>query len=86
MTDPINLNVRRALKEGDSRLISVKDALEAAAAETGEKGWTKMLCVLYRTEDEGVTFHVDLRVAGCTTLESRGLMLSWIKEEVTEDL
>ena len=66
----------------DSRYVTVKKALEDAVPQAEENGWTKCLMVFYR-EDEG-QFSVDMRCAGLTTLEARGLMLSWIREEFTE--
>lgn len=81
---PINLNIERAKRGGDSRKMTVRDALEEALADVDEMGWSKCLLVLHRNVGDE-RFMVDLRIAGCTTLEARGLMLSWIKEEVTEN-
>lgn len=85
MADSINLSVRRAQKEGDSRLCSVEDNLTEAAKEAAEHGWTKTLTVYYRPLKDG-KYMVGIRIAGCSTLEARGLMLSWIKEEILEDV
>ena len=80
---PVNLNVERAEKEGDCRLITVPDCLEHVLEESRDGRWTKCLVVLYR--NTGRKFLIDTRVAGCSALEARGLMLSKIKEEILDD-
>ncbi len=78
-----NLNVHRADRENDSRLLTVTDCLEDAAEASRDGQWTKCLLVFYR-EGEKNSFRIDMSCAGLTTLEARGLMLSWIKEEILE--
>ena len=82
MTDVKNLNVARADKSGDSRLQSVSDCLEGALQESRGGRWSKCLLVFY--DEDGRKFHVDMRCSGVTALEARGLMLSWIREEILE--
>lgn len=81
--EPVNLNVARALAKSDARLMSVADCLEDALAKAQDGRWAKCLLVLYRPEGES-TFAIDCRIAGCTTLEARGLLMSQIRAEVLE--
>lgn len=78
-----NLSVHRARKKQDATLVSVGDSLQHAAKEAAEEGWTKAITVFYMPSEDG-KFMVGIRIAGCTTLEARGLMLSWLKEEILE--
>lgn len=85
MTDGniVSLNMARADKEGDCRLVTVKETLEATLLEADEYDWDKCLLVLHRKTDED-TFKTDLRVSGCTRLEARGLMLTQIRDEILD--
>ena len=85
MGRPFNLNAARALKEGDARLQSVADALEDVLSQCEEYGWTKAYIILHRPDGDGY-FRTDCRIAGCTTLEARGLLFSQIKEDIIEDV
>ncbi len=76
MSDPVNLNVQRAVRSGDSRLMSVRDCLEDMLRECDEYGWTRIVVALSRPGDDE-EFLVDMRCAGCSTLEARGLMATW---------
>ena len=77
---PTNLNVQRAEKAGDCRLMTVKDCLEDTLARCEDMGWTKCVISLYRPVGEG-QFYVDRQIAGCSTLEACGLMFGSLKEE-----
>ena len=79
---PVNLNVARADKAGDCRLNSVSEKLESILEEARDGRWSKCVVILYR--DDGGTYFIDSRYAGCTNLEARGLMLSEIKSEIME--
>lgn len=81
MTEPVNLNVARAEKEGDCRLQSVEDALEDALREARDGRWTKAVMVFYRPAENG-RFAIDSRYAGCSCLEARGLMMTEIRSEI----
>jgi hypothetical protein len=79
MTEPTNLNVERARKAGDCRLMTVKDCLEQALADCEEEGWDRAIIVLTKPiGDDG--FEIEQRSVGVTTLEARGLMLSNIMD------
>ena len=84
MTDIKNLNVARAGKAGDARLHSVSDCLEDALEASRDGRWSKCLLVFYHEEDK--TFKTDMRCAGVTALEARGLMFSWMREEIMEEI
>ena len=77
MPDPTNLNAARAAKAGDCRLMSVSDCAEEIAREAKEYGWEKIVVALARPAGQDGEFMVDMRCAGCTTLEARGLMATW---------
>lgn len=80
---PVNLNVERARKEGDATLLTVSDCLEGALADAEGYGWSKAVLMFYREKD-GI-FDIDMRSAGCMTLEARGILFSWIREEIRSD-
>lgn len=77
MSDPVNLNVRRAAKTGDCRDMSVRDLLEDMLTEVEKYGWEKIVVAVSRPADANGEFMVDARMAGCNTLEARGLMATW---------
>lgn len=82
--DVTDFAAERAQRTGDCRAWSVREMLEHTADQVDERGWTKALVVLYRPSGED-QFFVDSRVAGCSTLEARGLMLTNIRDEVLGD-
>ncbi len=77
MSDPINLNVERAQRTGDFREMTVRDLLEDMIREAEEYGWDRIVVAVSRPEMADGNFMVDMRCAGCTTLEARGLMATW---------
>lgn len=78
--EPTSFNVARAEKEGDSRILSVSDCLRETLRRH-DGSWTKCVIVLYR-QDPPNKFYTDIRVAGCSTLEARGLMTTMLAEEL----
>lgn len=82
MSDTVDFKRARVEREEDARKLSVADVLSIAAEDAKDGRWTKCLLVLYREDDE--MFTTDMRVAGCSKLEARGLMLSEIKNEFFE--
>lgn len=79
----VNLAARRAKTSGDSRLMSVGDCLEEALRDSRDGRWDKCFLILHR-DSSADTFCADLRVAGCTTLEARGLLLTAVKGSFDE--
>lgn len=84
MIRPVNFNIERANAAGDCRLVSVTDCLEDALEQSRDGRWTKALCVFYEPVGKDGDFKVLARCAGLTTLEVRGLMMSFMKEDFAE--
>ena len=84
MSDFENLNTKRADAAGDSQLHTVTDCLEDALKASRGGHWKKCLLVFYHEEDG--KFQTQMRCAGVTALEARGLMFSWMREEILEEV
>ena len=83
MTDfPVNLNNIRARASQDARARTVADMLEVTLADCEKEGWSKGVILLFR--EHGEVFSVDLRAAGCTKIEARGMVLTYIIDEANE--
>ena len=82
MTEVVNLNVKRANEAGDSRLMTVQDILEETLEQSKDGQWSKCVLLMYRLE--GDTYYIDERVAGCTSLESRGIIFTNMKNEILD--
>ena len=79
--DAVDLGKERMRRSGDCRMWSVEEMLQDTMREAADGRWDKALVVLHRPDGNG-GFRVDYRIAGCTTIEARGLMLTNIKEEI----
>ena len=81
---PVNLNARRAEATGDAREWTVVDLLGEALKESLEgSGWSKCVLLLYGEDDDG-NFETSMRTAGTTTLETRGIIATGLKNELDD--
>lgn len=74
----VSLKVARMQKAGDATLWTVPECLEEALREsTSDHDWDKCLMIFSRQLPNG-NWTTDYRIAGCTLLEARGLLLTEI--------
>jgi len=80
---PIDLTLIRNQRAAQSE-DSVKEILEKTLKELKDFNWEQGVFILIR-RDNGM-FYTDMRFANCSTLESRGILVSALIEETADHI
>lgn len=87
MSEPINLNAKRALAAGDARLWTPLDALKDAIAkvESGDLKPDLIYIAMRESDDKANLASWPATMAGGTAIEITGLLATHLHRQINDD-